>query len=83
MRVKPSKIQEKNMIFLFPFHYFVVTSECDIFPPVRTADFTLQGRDLFFSASVLMKPCQSLLPLPSVSQLATSAPITAAHGQSP
>lgn len=28
-----------------------------------------------------MKPCQSLLPLPSVSQLATAAPITAAHGR--
>lgn len=34
----------------------------------------------FFSESLLLKPCQSLLPLPSVSQLATSAPITAAHG---
>lgn len=28
-----------------------------------------------------MKTCQSRLPLPSVAQLATSAPITAAHGR--
>lgn len=36
------------MVFLFPFHYFVLTSECDIFPSVRTADFTFQGARFVF-----------------------------------
>lgn len=60
-----------SLRFLFRFHFF----------STRTADFTSRERDLFFQrGSLLMKPCQSLLPLPFVSQLATSAPITAAHG---
>lgn len=60
-----------SLRFLYRFHFF----------STRTADFTSRERDLFFQrGSLLMKPCQSLLLLPFVSQLAISAPITAAHG---
>lgn len=75
-----SVIHAKNMVFLFPFDSFVITSECNIFPLWEQL-ILLYRDEICFSVSVSMKCCQSLLPLPSVSQLATSAPITAAHGQ--